>query len=395
MHLIMACAHIAMLATFLSLSSLPGIAALKPVALDKISNGGRLVEMSQKSAKRERAPDLLVVFQHNQRTRNAIKSWITSETLNASVGNYGLGPPVESLAKDTGKDPIQHDFVSQLGARLEASGQMVRYLEIGVSVLKSIHTQSHFFRNAVVTSLDIEDPNPTIESLWKSKTVVDEWDADSFRALHNRKDDYIRKYKGPNNNTMYYAAGDAYSDVTYDHLRKTVVAKHGPMNIVLSDAYHTASSVTSEVDKLLSYGIIVPGKDFALVWDDCEDRWDGIYSAMTQIFRRLRFEFRGQSTCSGKFTIPGWVGRNEGSHGTCIFSTMDLSGPHLQASQVWNAKDSSVTCVPSGFSWSDYGLLLGDRLLLWWLQYGLRLLGFVCIVLMLGLARGRLAAVNK
>lgn len=337
------------------------------------------------------APDLLEVFKHNQQTRNAIKSWITNDTLKTSLGNYGLGPPVASLAKDVGKDPIQHDFISHLGARLEASGQKVRYLEIGVSVLKSIHTQSNFFRNALVTAFDIEDPNPTIEGLWAQKSVVDEWPASSLRAWNKREHDYINKYDGPNNNTLYYVAGDAYSGVTYEHLHKTVVAKHGPMNLVLSDAYHTASSVSTEIKDLLSYGIIVPGQALTLVWDDCDDSWDGIYSEMTQIFSHLRNEFAGQATCSGRFTIPGWVGQNEGSHGTCIFSTMDLSGPHMQASRSWIAEASNVTCQ-SGPSLCDRArsmalVLLGAGAWPW-----LYMLGFCCLVLAIGLARNRVVS---
>jgi len=323
------------------------------------------------------APDLMEVFEHNQRTRNSIKSWITAHDLENSVFNYGLGPPVESLAKDTGPDPIQHDFVSQLGARIEANGEMVRFLEIGVSVLKSVHTQSNFFRNAVITSFDIEDPNPTIEALWKDKTVVDEWDVDETRAQHNRRNDYINKYQGPNNNTLYYIAGDAYSGVTYDHFFKTIVSKTGPMNLVLSDAFHSGDSVTSEVDSLLSHGIIVPGKSFTIVWDDCGDS-EGIYPAMPKIFRRLRLEFEGQATCSGRFRIPGWVGKNEFWHGTCVFSTMDLSGPHLQASHTWIATDNDVTCQSGQIGWIDRILLLLDglgRFGFWFLMSILCLLG--------------------
>jgi len=273
--------------------------------------------------------------------------------LAGSIDNYGLGPPVASLAKDTGKDPIQHDFISQLGARLEAEGETVRYLEVGVSVLKSIHIQSNFFHNAIVVAADIEDPNPIIENKWEHKNVVDQWEVDDYRGSHKRQHDYINKYSGPNGNTLYYTAGDAYSGVTYDHLRKTIVDTHGPMNLVLSDAYHTADSVTGEVKDLLAYGIIVPGKPFTLVWDDCDDEWDGIYSVMPQIFRTLRHEFAGQATCSGRFTMPGWVGQNEGAHRTCVFSTMDLSGASLQASKTWVAAESDVTCASGAYSKVD------------------------------------------
>merc|ERR1719440_154369 len=66
------------------------------------------------------APDLMDVLAENEKTRNAMKTWMTPEILHGALFNYGLGPPISSLAKETGKDPIQHDFISQLGARLSA-----------------------------------------------------------------------------------------------------------------------------------------------------------------------------------------------------------------------------------------------------------------------------------
>lgn len=295
-------------------------------------------------------PDLMDVFQENEKTRNAVKKWITPEVLSSSVYNYGITPGwitpdhTDILGQET-SGPIQHDFVSQLGARISNSGQQVNYLEVGVSVLKCIHTQSNFFHNSVISAFDIEDPNPIIEGRWGGKKQVDSWPVSSNRQQHGRTQDYINQYNGPNSNTIYYHAGDAFDIPSYEHFSKTIVAQHGPVNLVLSDGMHTGSAVGTEVENLISHGIIQPGKNFAMVWDDCGG---GIHDTVFQKnFPRLRSLFAGQATCSGKFNIPGWVGQNEYSHDTCVFTTLDLSGPSLGASKTWIAKDSDVTCSPS------------------------------------------------
>lgn len=300
------------------------------------------------------AMDLLDVYKLNQNTRNAISYWITQEVLDQSLVNYGLGPPVASLALDTGKDPIQHDFVSQLGSRLQAAGQQVNYLEIGVSVLKGIHTQSGFFHNSTITAFDVEDPNTIIERLWDDKTTIDSWAASPLRAEHGRAQDYVNQYRGPNSNTLYYVAGNAFDKPSYERIKSNVVAKHGPMNLILSDAWHTGESVSTEINMLIEEGIIDTGNDFAMVWDDCGgdiQRKKDIYTSFQEaIAPKLHALFAGHGvgakrpTCMGRFTIPGWVGQNEFSHSTCVFTTLDLSGPSLGASETWTPMDPVITC---------------------------------------------------
>jgi len=304
--------------------------------------------LRKESGTQKDAPDLLDVYARNQLTRNSIKSWITPDIMKRSVFTYGWPKPsLDELSKDTGKNPIQHDFLSQLGARIAAGGQQVKYMEIGVSVLKGVHTQSKFFQNAVITSFDIEDPNPVIEGLWTKKKAIDQWDVSDTRKKFGRKSDYINQYVGPNSNNLYYLAGDAFSGTSWDHLQRTIVGKHGSFNLILSDAFHTGKAVKEEVDSMISRGMIKPGKDFAIVWDDCNEGGSIAPANREHNFPKLRSLFAGQATCSGSFVIPGWVGQNEFSHNTCVFTTLDLSGPHLGASKTWMPEKNDVTCSPA------------------------------------------------
>eukprot|EP00747_Dinoflagellata_sp_TGD_P030776 gnl/TRDRNA2_/TRDRNA2_134857_c1_seq1.p1 gnl/TRDRNA2_/TRDRNA2_134857_c1~~gnl/TRDRNA2_/TRDRNA2_134857_c1_seq1.p1 ORF type:complete len:256 (-),score=19.84 gnl/TRDRNA2_/TRDRNA2_134857_c1_seq1:547-1248(-) len=230
-------------------------------------------------------------------------------------------------------------------------GQRVNYLEIGVAVLKSIHTQSHFFEGASITAFDWEDPNPVIANRWTNKIVLANWTdsemppgtPDLRRTKHSS--DLALRYDGPNGNTMYYIAGNQFNNATWKGLKKYVVETEGPINLALSDGFHSHTAVVKETKILLSLGIIKhnPEKHFAYIWDDCsgEIRW----AVRKFVFPLLRAEFSGRPLCMGFFNIAGWIGKKEDRHGTCVFSTLDLSGKHLGASQSWTAIGwEYVTC---------------------------------------------------
>lgn len=304
----------------------------------------------------EKAPALEEITAHNQQTRNSIKQWVTDEDIDGSIFGYGLTSDPKGFApntaKDTGDAPIQHDFISQLGARIAEAGEPIRYMEIGVSVLKGMHTQANFFKDAQITAVDIEDPNPSIANFWKNEQVLSEW-TDSkmpdgqpdMRRTSGRAKDVIKRWDGPQGNVIHYVVGDAFNAHTYGHLKSEIIDKNGPMNLVVSDGCHTGAAVTAEAENLLGLGIIKgdKAKEFSMVWDDC----GGEIAEAVQggIFARLREEFgKERKLCMGAFSIPGWIGQLEGSHRTCVFSTADLSGEHLGASNTWVADGNEIQC---------------------------------------------------
>lgn len=296
--------------------------------------------------------DLCDIWAFNQVSRNAVRHWISPETITDSIYYYGLRTServFEKLPLDTGGTPIQHDLITQFGARMQAKGQRVRYLEIGVSVLKCVHTQLHFLEGASVVALDIEEPNPLIEGLWRGKKRLDTWNVASFVSQAGRRtSNYMNYYEGPNSNSLYYVAGDAFDMATYDHLRDVMLPREGPLNLILSDGFHEGEALLAEAEGLISRGLLANTRtdeeenDFTMVWDDC-DR-DLRRAMMDTVLPRLRSEFAGRSVCVGLVVMPGWIGRNEPHHSTCIFSTLDISGPHLQASRLWEAIYTDVKC---------------------------------------------------
>jgi hypothetical protein len=301
------------------------------------------------------AEDLVDVHAHNQISRKMIKTWLPSVDYlnNDAITEYGLpgwlhGKPKECdgvMLKDVGFLPIQHDFISQLGSRIQAQGKRVKYLEIGVSILKGIHTQVNYFKNAAVVAWDVEDPNPTIANAWANKRTLDTWETSRAK----KPADFINRYDGPSGNALYYVAGSAYNQPVFDHVSQTIAAAEGPFNLILSDAAHNSDAVLLEVQRLLNKSLIAnqQGEKFAMVWDDCgHGMYDDIQLMVKEtIFPMLRKEFANQKVCYGSFKISGWLGINEYAHGTCVFSNMDLSGPHLGASKNWTADENDVRCT--------------------------------------------------
>merc|ERR1711990_1136213 len=108
------------------------------------------------------------------------------------------------------------------------------------------------------------------------------------------------------------------------------------MNLVLRGGHTQRApqpeAMITEMELLLSRGIIrnMPDEDFAMVWDDC---WSGGMreTILDKVVPHLSDVFRGRRQCSGSFYIPGSVGKHKINHATCVFSTLDLSGPHLGA----------------------------------------------------------------
>jgi len=188
---------------------------------------------------------LEAVVAESNRIRENITHWVALADVKDSVYGYGMSEDpfgfMKKVDANTGALPLQHDFVTHLGSRLAANGQTIRFMEIGVSVLKSVHVKANFFTGADITAVDIEDPNPTIERLWKDKAFVETWTESSMgsgdmRLGHKgRTNMYVARYDGPRSNTIFYVTGDSRNSATWRHLAKNIAQPRGPMNLILSD----------------------------------------------------------------------------------------------------------------------------------------------------------------
>lgn len=368
--------------------------------------------------------DILEIWEINRKARSKIVDWIEPKQ-DPAVGGVDFmvyqptGPNGRALAGEDlgvwvnerlreptaneqaldGDGPVvqQADFISHIGSRLSGEFrhgdrivpvERLKYLELGVAVLKTFHVQSKFFLNASLTALDLIDPNPKIRKrFWKNRRGLAVWmDVDlpagyrdkrvelSRRNMQHMSIDisgYLLQYDGPKGNNIFYMTGDVFNKVTWTKLQKEVVARQGAMDLIFSDAFHSADAVVEEIDNMIQYGIIngteSAHKDFAMIWDDCTERSLIQESFHRQIVPKLAQEFRGRRYCAGHFLVAGMhaiapkqsnpqscVGWHPDGDcvtrmkDTCIFTTLDISGPGLGASTQWKAMDAKVKCAKSG-----------------------------------------------
>jgi len=110
----------------------------------------------------------------NRETLKKVPKWITDDDYQHSVFQYGLPAHVKHLIdEDVGTDPTYNDVFCYLFNFLD---QPLHYLEIGVSVGKSLYQTLSCAKNARVTALELESINPTFGNLLTKEKELARWD---------------------------------------------------------------------------------------------------------------------------------------------------------------------------------------------------------------------------
>lgn len=178
----------------------------------------------------------------------------------------------------------------------------IKYVEIGVSVLKSFYQVSSFLKECDLYAFDINPINPTIE---KKFTPVD---------LSNPK---IKKYKHNSNNITYFQGDVLNGEDLREFQRQT-----GKVNVIFSDALHTGEGLRSEYNHYIKDSL---DDDFLLYYDDISTHpTSGIRGAFSDIGAAIK----KNSTKSVSYVavhINGWLGEHEHLHPTALISSLPTS----------------------------------------------------------------------
>ena len=294
-------------------------------------------------------PSLREVYLVNQRTRESVKNWIEDKDYASppSLFNYGLPTHVRHMINvNVGNSPIGHDLVSWLGEHLIHNGarhvprhqpRRLNYLEIGVSVGKSLMTQlEHFGPRAIVVAFDVEEINPTFAAMLQpgNPLVLDTWTEERLRPgtvtlrriAGSPHVDTIKAFTSPSGGELHYLASDEFNLEGW--LRLRALAGQSPFELIYSDAFHTGDALLFEAKQLLQLGLI-NFNNFAIVWDDCVG--DMLTDAACPILQILRKAgVHAPKISFAVYNIGGWLGVNEAEHGTCIATTLNLTDLHVQ-----------------------------------------------------------------
>ena len=173
----------------------------------------------------------------------------------------------------------------------------IKYVEIGVSVLKTFFQISNSLTNSELYAYDINEINAVVERKYEKLNSIDN----------------IKVYKY-NNNNIHYFRGDIFNDKQLNNFEKYL---SGKVNVIFSDAHHSGEGLKNEYDKLIKN---VLDDEFILYYDDLEN------VNMRNIFFQIGEEEKkkNKNIQIALLKINSWLGSHQHQHLNGIITTLDL-----------------------------------------------------------------------
>mgnify|MGYP003648403309 CR=1 FL=1 len=247
------------------------------------------------------------VIKYNRNTLSTVSSFINDHHYNQSPDNYGLPQSVRHLIDLPLNDDLTYvDVIMYLQQYLTPHrAGAVKYVEIGVSVLKTFFQVSNFLSDSELYAFDINDINQTI--------------ADKFTKTG--EEGSINRYEY-NTNKIRHFKGDVFKKEDFVNFQKEI---NGEVNIIFSDAHHTGEGLKSEYNNYIKGAL---ANDFILYYDDLQNE------DMRNVFVEIAKDFKSRSpnNTSALMVVNGWLGQHEFAHVNGIVTSLDLRShfPTLQ-----------------------------------------------------------------
>jgi len=232
----------------------------------------------------------------NRQTLKSVDSFIDDKDYNGSPDNYGLPQHVRHLIDLPIDNKITYvDLIMFLQTHFNK--EKIKYVEIGVSVLKTFYQVSQFLSNSKLYAFDINEPNPTIRN--------------KFNLTSD--DGKLREFKTKDNEICYFQ-GDVFNKEDFERFNNTVGSK---VNIIFSDAHHTGLGLSSEYTNFIKDAL---DEDFILYYDDLGN--NTMRSVFLEIAQDIRT--RRKDTSSAFVEVNGWLGQHEHVHLNGIVTSLNL-----------------------------------------------------------------------
>ena len=174
----------------------------------------------------------------------------------------------------------------------------IKYLEIGVSVLKNYMQINNQIKNATLVAYDINKP------------------VDVYKKLFNKVNNLNPKlkYSDTADNNLYYFQGDVLDKEDTSSFITLLNLKY---DFVMSDAMHTKKGIISEFDNIIKNQL---EEIFILYYDDLD--FPGLQEAAYENYVKLLSQDENLNFYT--FWISGWVGQHEKMHKNGIISNLDI-----------------------------------------------------------------------
>ncbi|HET6573942.1 MAG TPA: hypothetical protein VFG68_10100 [Fimbriiglobus sp.] len=259
------------------------------------------------------ATDLAAAIRGNRETLAGVPHWFDPAADAASQFGYGVPAACRRLLdRPVGPEPTLPDLIHHLADHL---GDRLNYLEIGVSVGKTLVQLLRAGKLRTLTGFDIEEVHPNLSSRL-TRGGREEWPP-SPGSL-KRPPSSLTTFADPiAGNRVRYLAGDVFDEACWARLRGR------PFNFVFSDALHRPESLMSEWKMLQRYDLL-DRDEFVMVWDDL-----GGY--MSLAFDRIADQVQSLAGPCAKLTFKmrGWMGANEYPHQVGVLAKLRNPPPWL------------------------------------------------------------------
>lgn len=230
----------------------------------------------------------------NRKTLESVDNFIEEKSYEASNDLYGLPRnKIKHINKKINNYPTYTDLLTFFPKALNL--KKVKYVEIGVSVLKNFYQISNSVELATLYAFDINDINPSVSK--------------KFELINKDQNTVSFKYKS---NEIYYFKGDVFKNEDLINFSKLV----GKANIIFSDANHSPEGVLAEFDFLIKN---ILDTSFIIYYDDLNKN---IENAFENIVKDLSSKYPKIKAVS--FLINGWLGQNEKMHRNGFITNTDF-----------------------------------------------------------------------
>jgi hypothetical protein len=212
------------------------------------------------------------VYAKNRETLKAIPHWVTADTMDRSLYRYGvpiqLTSPIAGFTDRVPLTEIESEVTSPdlLAFIAKFCLPKLSYLEIGVSVGKTLLQMNYQVSNANLVGIDIEEINPVIQEHFD--TCKESWRADSaylveslFKGTVSKTPSCHRYTSRRTGNVLEYVSADQFNEKTWARL------KGHHFNLIFSDGVHSPEALRSELEFLMRYDLIDHSR-LIMMWDD-------------------------------------------------------------------------------------------------------------------------------
>lgn len=243
------------------------------------------------------------IVSRNRCALQKIDNWLPPGIIEKSVFRYGITPQVETALNLPLDNRCTHaDLLAYLACFGSLRAESCKYLELGVSVGKTIWQILNTCAPCACWGLDIEEINPALRRQLDEQSR-EEWPtpADSIKSTPSSISRFIHR---PSGSKVTYICADIYDERAWQLLSGQ------QFNLVFSDALHSTEALDFEWRHMVSDEILAPG-GLAIMWDDLD-------GPMRKWFNGKRDAIAAQLAVDRKQVITlycnGWLGQREWPH---------------------------------------------------------------------------------